>query len=170
MYKKGNEQGFALIIVLLIIAILGMLLPLVMSNLLNSAKEYQRTEEYVQLNKLEDMGVHLINEAIDQSEEVASLQTQNWIDNHTSTPIDASITQNYKNELAKALSDYDLDNGLKLNVKKGDYANEVMIDDILIVSDMTIVVNYSVLPNIPGQEINRARTEGSRTINLELES
>lgn len=75
-----NENGAALVIVLLIITVIGIITPPIISNILGSIEQYQRTEESVQRSKLEDMGLTYMENAIIQSEEVASGEIETWLE------------------------------------------------------------------------------------------
>ncbi|WP_407272736.1 hypothetical protein [Radiobacillus sp. PE A8.2] len=51
-----NQQGYALVLVLLTITVIGILTPPIINSLLNSTQQYQRSEENIQLQKLIEMG------------------------------------------------------------------------------------------------------------------
>ncbi|NEU29786.1 type II secretion system protein [bacterium LRH843] len=56
--KRINEQrGYALIVVLLTITIIGIAAPVIVTSLLNSSHQYQKAEKDIQLTKLAEMGV-----------------------------------------------------------------------------------------------------------------
>lgn len=50
-----NQSGGALVLVLITITVIGILVPILMSNILSSASQYQKTEESFQRAKLEEM-------------------------------------------------------------------------------------------------------------------
>ena len=54
--KPLKQQGYALIIVLLIITIIGLLAPPLINSVLNSSLQAQKAEENIQTEKLIDMG------------------------------------------------------------------------------------------------------------------
>ncbi|UCZ52140.1 hypothetical protein LGQ02_14980 [Bacillus shivajii] len=54
--RLNNEYGYALVIVLLTITMIGIFIPPLIGSVLNSATQYQRGEENIQAEKLVDMG------------------------------------------------------------------------------------------------------------------
>ncbi|WP_017186713.1 hypothetical protein [Alkalibacillus haloalkaliphilus] len=139
----NNERGFALILVLIIIAVISITLPVIMTNLTNSAMQYQRSEEQLQLDKLEDMGVNFTNEVLKKVEDLALEQTKDWLSSVATTPSKDNVSQYYTNELSQALNGYNLFNGTQVNVEGG-YAFETNIEDIVVEDVTTIIVEFSI--------------------------
>ncbi|WP_100371703.1 type II secretion system protein [Bacillus sp. FJAT-45037] len=62
--KQKNEKGYALILVLLTITMIGIFIPVLLSNLLSNANQFKLAEENLQRIKLEDMAQVYINKSV----------------------------------------------------------------------------------------------------------
>lgn len=62
MITIKNERGYALLLVLLTIVIIGIFIPVIFSSIISSSSQFQKTEEDIQRGKLEQMAeVHIQN-------------------------------------------------------------------------------------------------------------
>ncbi|KHF40959.1 type II secretion system protein [Halalkalibacter okhensis] len=62
-----KEDGYALILVLLVIAVIGILAPIIISNIMSSANQFNKSEEDIQMAKLEEMGTLYIETALQKT-------------------------------------------------------------------------------------------------------
>lgn len=95
--QLSNQNGYALVLVLLIIAVMGILTPPLVNSVLNNAKQFQRSEENIQLNKLIDMGkMYARNSIIDEINNLPTTSISDGIDTLSSElsnvvkPLDSS--------------------------------------------------------------------------------
>ncbi|WP_368503327.1 hypothetical protein AB3N04_13875 [Alkalihalophilus sp. As8PL] len=51
-----NQRGYALLIVLLIITVIGIFAPILISNLMNSSIQFEKAEQDIQMQKMKEMG------------------------------------------------------------------------------------------------------------------
>lgn len=59
-----EEKGYALVVVLLVIVLIGIFIPLIYSALLSTSIQIKKTEETLHHNNLADMGVTLFETAV----------------------------------------------------------------------------------------------------------
>ncbi|MBU6081591.1 hypothetical protein [Allobacillus halotolerans] len=163
-----NENGAALVIVLLIITVIGIITPPIISNILGSIEQYQRTEESVQRSKLEDMGLTYMENAIIQSEEVASGEIETWLGNLDSAPNHHVIVRQFKNSLENEFRKNGLIDGVEISMTD-QIRYRISISDIKIANGQNIVVNYAVAPTINGDYRSNHLVEEMKTIQVAIE-
>lgn len=75
-----NQNGFALILVLLTIIIIGILVPPLMNSVISNAKQVQISEEIIQKTKLIDMGKLMARNTIEKEINLLTTDVDNAVD------------------------------------------------------------------------------------------
>lgn len=64
LFSLKNDRGYAFLMVLFIIVMIGIIVPPIMSSILSSASQYEITEETMQHNQLVEMGVSYFEQTV----------------------------------------------------------------------------------------------------------
>lgn len=159
-----KEDGYALILVLLVIAIIGILAPIVISNIMSSAHQFNKSEEDIKLTKLEEMGNLYIETALQKAIEEVQ-EEGSW---RETLPTNPGVT-----EIGDSLS-----SALQMKLQNQGYTEEVEIivlgdqskiflsmDEIHVQSgnDQTFSLNihYTIETSLHSQSRNTLKTETS---------
>ncbi|WNF35930.1 hypothetical protein RJD24_15945 [Bacillaceae bacterium IKA-2] len=134
--KLINQNGIALILVLLIITIIGILVPPLMSSVLSSATQYQKTEESFQRTKLEEMAklyfektVKQIAKSINSNEDRPNNETDFLVElNDELNELHPVIPSQLEEKKQKFRIEYI--NGIDINGLKISYSIVTIINDI----------------------------------------
>lgn len=177
MKTLKEQRGYALIIVLLIITIIGIFTPLIMNKLLNNTHQFQKTEEKMQLNKLSDMGVIYVEHAIDKAGEDASIKVSRWLqeiqekqenDPNVLTPTDSEIAEKYKQFFESELDTYIPNRILIQEMSEQKYQFKIEIDPPNLENDNTIDVSYTITPSLDTKFDEKNTKTGHKTISIKI--
>lgn len=162
-----QQKGYALILVLLIITIIGLFLPLLMSNILSSSHQYEKTEKMIQLEKISEMGVIYVERAIDLASEQARLNTLSWIESQEeSVPDTSEIINQYKSFLITSLTYYNLDSEFEMIFDEESYRYKAIIN--LIDNGTNLKVKYTITSSIDREYQETNTREEERIIALNI--
>ncbi|WP_226036523.1 hypothetical protein [Aquibacillus saliphilus] len=161
-----NQRGYALVIVLLTITIIALFIPPIMSNVMSSALQFQRTGEKLQLTKLEEMGQFYFESALEGATIGAKDSLTQWLDNQPDSIIDdnEAIVDKYKTELESELNSFEPELEIKLN----DSRIKIILDSIS-VENRTISVSYTITPSLDSQYDDSNSLTEEQTIGIELD-
>lgn len=162
MLKEQN--GAALIVVLITIAIIGVMIPSIMSNITTSANQFERSEEYTQVNALIDMGVEFTHSVIEDSRDGAKESTESWLEQSNADP--DSIISYFREQLNQSLRTKELNNGVRIDV--GEEHGFITELNSISVEDQSIEVDFVVTPVLEGDELEDDQEVGSKIIELEF--
>ncbi|WP_027964166.1 hypothetical protein [Halalkalibacillus halophilus] len=166
MNKLTSERGYVLIVVILIIAVIGIITPPIMSNILNSAIQYQSTEKELQLDKLRDMGLTFADEAILHSEDVALEETETWISGLSEAPSNQQVINQFETYFKDELSNLGINEELIIEIEE-DASYRVSFEDIS-TSTSALTINYYVTPALEDDFDDRHMEEESKEISLSI--
>jgi hypothetical protein len=157
-----NEKGYALIIVLLTITVIMLVVPVLVSTMLNSSKQFQMTEEEIQLTKLAAMGVQYTEKAVEVASEAAKQKTLAWIEQQSlaSDPSEEAKRSKFIEFLKEELQNSFFPSDqivISLQPNRYMYRVEVSIDNS---------VKYTVFPSVNGQFSSEDSIEGQIEVNV----
>ena len=165
-----NQVGYALVIVLLTITVIMILIPPILSNLLNSTQQYQTTEQRLQLTKLEDMGVIYFKKALNNATEEARTNVLVWLEDQSNAASDnVAIINQYKEELQSSLGNYGLGSELEIIVEPNEERFKIMIDSITIEDNTNLSVKSSIIPSLDNKYDESNVIDQEQTINLQIQ-
>lgn len=135
---------------------------------MNSTHQYNKTEENLQLDKLSEMGIVYVENAISKASEKARIAVQEWLQNQTDpVPSESEITNHYINYLDAALKNFDLNPELEIVMNDSDFRFKIEINHINIENNTDIKVNYTITSSLNSEYDERNSFEGERIINLD---
>ncbi|OLS36328.1 hypothetical protein BTR22_12565 [Alkalihalophilus pseudofirmus] len=67
MHFIKNQHGYALLVVLLIITVIGIFAPILVNNVLSSSKQFIKVEEQMQHEKLANMAYLYIDKSVEET-------------------------------------------------------------------------------------------------------
>jgi type II secretory pathway pseudopilin PulG len=106
MRLQKEEQGYALILVLVLIVLLGIFIPSIMSNLFGSNSQMKMTEKNIQLENLHNMGTTYMGEAIDEAAKVAKETVEEWIGKQTTNSDESKVVEMFYSNFSKVLNEF----------------------------------------------------------------
>lgn len=162
MLKEQN--GAALIVVLITIAIIGVMIPSIMSNITTSAKQFERSEEYTQVNALIDMGVEFTHSVIEGSRDTAKENTESWLEQGN---VDSdSIVTYFREQLNSAMRTKGLEDSVRIDVgEENGFKTEIRS---ISVEGQSIEVDFVVTPVLENEVLDDEEETGTKTIELEF--
>ncbi|GAE27330.1 hypothetical protein JCM9140_3464 [Halalkalibacter wakoensis JCM 9140] len=114
-----NQNGYALILVLLTIALIGIFIPIIITNIFNNSLQFQKIEENNQLLKLEEMAYLYMDKALDHSAKVAQEKIVIWFEDNPGA--DSTLILNtFLDIFEDELSFYEVALGSELHKKMHD--------------------------------------------------
>ncbi|MFC5464091.1 hypothetical protein [Lederbergia graminis] len=131
---RKNQSGYALITVLLIIAIIGVVTPPIISNIINSTQQFKRSEENIQLEKLREMGINYMENSLQH------------IVNNSEPP---TGLEQYKTELESKLYQFVPELGLRKEMKEDAHAFRLIVESVEIEGN-DLKITYRVTPTLNG--------------------
>ncbi|QOR66370.1 hypothetical protein IM538_21815 [Cytobacillus suaedae] len=161
-----SEKGYALIIVLITITVIMLVIPILVSSMLNSSKQFQTTEEDIQLTKLATMGVQYTEKAVEVSSEEAKQKTLAWIEEQRN--LEPPVPEPSEGEKRTKFIEF-FKAELRNNYFPGDeiviplqpnrfmYKVEISIDSS---------VQYTVFPSVDGQFLSGDSIDGDIAVNI----
>ncbi|MBD8068856.1 hypothetical protein [Bacillus sp. PS06] len=168
-----NQKGYALLLVLVIIVIIGIIIPLIMSSITNSARQYELTAQHLQNDKLVSMGEMYIESVVDRIVQNASENANSTV---TKCLEGAKNSNDYKNCIGAELGRYQLsptgtsemniqldsNNGYKIKIV-GLAVNESSIGTEKL---YTVTVKGTITPFFGGKFDTSSASEFERSIKL----
>jgi len=167
--KSGNrEKGYTLVIVLVVIVIIGVFIPSIISNLMSSNLQYQKSEQNIQLKSLRIMGVTYLDKSIDMASKEAKRIVDVWINEPVrvnNPPNEKDITDKYFEEFKKELNKLiPLYRVIKMAGDNSQF--EMVIKSIN--NQPTISIKYEVTATLNGKTEMTSKVEGQKIININL--
>ncbi|SFQ22311.1 hypothetical protein [Salibacterium halotolerans] len=156
---KLNESGYTMILVLLTITIIGIMVPPIMSSIMNSSSQYNESEENIQRKKLMDMGTIRIEKkvelAVEEAEDIVERETK---EGETQDPEDRFFNL-LQNRLPSSEETIVLqDGGEQFILSHGSPSP----------SGGGITVSYEVTPSLDGGGKEAAKLQDTVTVNVSL--
>lgn len=135
-----HERGYTLIVVLLIIILIGIMAPLIITNIMNNSLHFKKSENKIQLTHLANMGEMYMNHAVSQ----AAVNSGNdmVIDEDNLNP--DKIKEQFILNLQKELEMYRLPDGLTIKMREDSYQFNMVITSIIKGENNTIEVDYTI--------------------------
>ncbi|RCW66391.1 hypothetical protein [Saliterribacillus persicus] len=164
-----NQNGYALLIVLLSITIIMLLIPPILVNILNATTQYKKTEELIQLEKMEVMGITFVEHAIEAASNTALENLEEWMENQSSSVLEnnAAIISRYEVELEAELATYGLNPQHEIILDPAKFRFKMEIKEIDI-EDSTIILSYDITPSATGQYHDENVISEDQTVDLEI--
>ncbi|CAM3952454.1 hypothetical protein [Alkalicoccus chagannorensis] len=136
-----NQRGYALLLVLLIIVLVGVAAPPIIANAINVVSQNQQTEEQIQLDHLEEMGTVYADAAIDEARRVTTAGFE--VDGDQSVQ---DIIDEYKDDFASNLDEFlsediVLDEGRSVSVSDTSNETEAEGENELVIAFEITAVN-----------------------------
>lgn len=141
LFKK--QSGYALILVLLAITLIGVLSIPIVNSVLNSSQQYQKTEQNIQKEKLREMGIVYMESVVN-----------NAINNLTTLLNDGNFSlttsEQYKNQLQSELLKIvpELNSGAVKVIEEDRFMFSIKINSMELTADKNIIISYTVIPSI----------------------
>ncbi|RSL34759.1 hypothetical protein D7Z54_02660 [Salibacterium salarium] len=137
-----NQKGYAILVVLLTITMIGIMVPVVMSNIMNSSTQYNETEEDIQLNKLAEMGAFHFEKEAERIKE----QTKTSIENMEKIEDDDDVELMFYTYIENSsLNGYEKTITLEENQEQFTITQNTMNRH-----EDKIVIDYTVSPSLNG--------------------
>ncbi|MBS4216994.1 hypothetical protein KHA96_01555 [Bacillus sp. FJAT-49711] len=133
--KKQN--GYALILVLLIITIIAVLTPPIISSIMSSTHQYKKVEQNIQIENLREMGITYLEGVVEQS--VNKLNTEIKYSNDS---------VEYKNKLESNIAKFIPGNQITKKFKEEGQQFRLKINLVNIDKNNQIVIDYQVTPSL----------------------
>lgn len=157
---KSKQDGYTLIFVLLVVLLIGILAPAMMSKIVSSKLQIQKTEQKIQLEKLRQMGI----EYMESSVVYANKQIANEPD-----PI--SDNTQYMEKLQEYLRQVDSQFGNKVKkvLKNDDQQFIIKINSTNLVDEDNIILSYTVTASITKPKYQEKESNEEVLIHIEKE-
>ncbi|MFD2706174.1 hypothetical protein [Salibacterium lacus] len=156
---KLNESGYTMILVLLTVTIIGIMVPPIMSSIMNSSSQYNESEENIQRGKLMDMGTIRIEKkvelAVEEAEAIVEEQTR---EGETENPEDRFFRL-LQNRLSASEETIVLKEGQQQFILSHNDPSREGGD---------ITVSYEVTPSLNGGTDEVERLQDTVTVNVSL--
>ncbi|MBD7909097.1 hypothetical protein H9659_12250 [Sporosarcina sp. Sa3CUA8] len=136
---KLKQDGYTLVLVLLVVLLIGILAPVMMSKIVSSKLQIQKTEQKIQLEKLRQMGVEYMESTVAYANNQIASEPNPIIDN----------TQ-YMKKLQEYLRQVDsqFGNEVRKVLKKDDQQFIIKINSTDMVDEDNIILSYTVTASI----------------------
>ncbi|MGE8078449.1 hypothetical protein [Peribacillus loiseleuriae] len=162
--KQKNEAGYTLVLVLLTITLILIFSVTLISNVLNSALQNQKSEKNIQLDQSSRMGVMYVEKEINSANEEAKKAVIKWLNDLLTTdpiPTNAEIAAKYEEKFRVKLVDQE--------IISSDNTYRFKIDYISITrADNTLTVTYTIIPSL-NNVYAKADPEREKTINIKIQ-
>ncbi|WP_409971962.1 type II secretion system protein [Bacillus sp. Bva_UNVM-123] len=177
--KKINEQkGYALILVLLTITIIGIFTPMIFSKLINNTQQFKKTEEQLQLRKLSDMGIIYVESAIDKASENAYQEVLDWLnkikekmelDPKIKAPTQSEIVEKYYQIFSnEKLEEYIPSRMVTTKMSDEKFQFKKQIDSIALENNK-LTVYYTIFPSVNYDNFSEKNSvRGDKTIIIDI--
>ncbi|WP_028392100.1 hypothetical protein [Bacillus cihuensis] len=162
--KHKNEAGYTLVLVLLTITLILIFSVTLISNVLNSAMQNQKSEKNIQLDQSSRMGVTYVEKEINSANEEAKKAVIRWLNDFPTTvpmPTNAEIAAKYEEEFRVKLVDKEIissDNTYRFKI---DYIKITRIVN-------TLTVTYTIIPSL-NNVYAQADPEREKTIDIKIQ-
>lgn len=162
---RSNQNGYSLILVLLIITVIGIMSIPLMSSIMNSNDQFQKSEEKQQLTNLTEMGEQYIQNAVSTSTADAKNNVQNWLQSSPNPfPNNDQITSSFLSELQTELNTFVPNNEIIIILKENSFQYKVDAS----IDTINKKVDYTITPSLNGIYDTENSINGEITINLDL--
>ncbi|SFL45633.1 hypothetical protein [Salibacterium qingdaonense] len=156
---KLNESGYTMIFVLLTITIIGIMVPPIMSSIMNSSSQYNESEENIQREKLMDMGTIRIEKkvelAVEEAEAVVEEETRQG---ETQNPEDRFFNL-LQNRLSSSEETIVMQEGAEQFILSHENPSR---------SGGEITLSYEVTPSLNGGGEEAEKLQDTVTVNVSL--
>ncbi|MFJ7974736.1 hypothetical protein JNUCC23_15925 [Peribacillus sp. JNUCC 23] len=162
--KQKNEAGYTLVLVLLTITLILIFSVTLISNVLNSSLQNQKSEGNIQLHQSSRMGLKYVEKEINTANNEAKKAVIKWLNEFPTTnaiPTDAEIAVKYEKEFRTKLVDKEIISSDKMYQFKIDYISITRVDN-------TLTVTYTITPSL-NNVYAQADSEREKTINIKIQ-
>ncbi|WP_262174251.1 type II secretion system protein [Saccharococcus sp. Marseille-Q5394] len=134
-----KQNGYTLIWVLLIVVLIGVLTPPLVSKVLSSKLQVQRTEKAIQLEKVRLMGVTYMESVINHANDELVKKSDSLLD-----------SKQYKESLQQKINEIDsqFTNEVVKVLKVNGQQFRLKINTIKIIDDNKVVITYAVTSSL----------------------
>ncbi|RSL32376.1 hypothetical protein D7Z54_15885 [Salibacterium salarium] len=155
-----NQKGYTMLLVLLTITIIGIMVPIFMSSIMNSSTQYKETEENIQLQKLADMGSLYFEKEVEALKEEAKAFIE-----HMENVEEEDVERIFYNYIEDELASYS-----KKTISIEENHEEFTIElNTIHRSDNEFVIDYTVIPSLNGGIDEGEPLTNTMTINMTIE-
>ncbi|MED3571439.1 hypothetical protein [Cytobacillus praedii] len=170
MRKLKEQGGYALLIVLLAVTLIGIFTPLIFSKLMNSTQQFQKTEQGIQLHKLSEMGTVYVENAISVAGNHAKEGVTKWIKQKDPTkpaPTNQEISEYFYRLFTAELGNYIPSPSFIKEMSDPKYKFKMAIDSISL-GNSTLDVSYTITPSLNNQFDGKNERKGNKAISINI--
>lgn len=161
----NNQNGYSLILVLLIIAVIGIMSIPILSSIMNSNDQFRSSEEKQQLTGLTQMGELYIQNAVQTATANAKNNVLTWLQSSPNPfPTNDQITSRYLSELQTQMNTFAPSSGKVIILK----ANSFQYKIISTIDTINKKVVYTITPSLNGVYDSENSVNGNISINLNI--
>lgn len=161
----NNQNGYSLILVLLIITVIGIMSIPILSSIMNSNDQFKKSEEKQQLTSLTDMGELYIQNAVQTATANAKNSVMTWLQSSPNPfPTTDLITSRYLSELQTQMNTFAPSSGKIILLKDNSFQYKISST----IDSNNKIVNYTITPSLNGVYDLGNSVKGYISINLNI--
>lgn len=170
MKKLKGQRGYALLMVLLAVTLIGIFTPLIVSKLMNSTQQFQKTEQGIQLHKLSDMGTVYVENAIEVAGNHAKEGVTQWLkqkDPAKPAPTNQEISAYFYQLFTSEIENYIPSSSFIKEMSDPKYKFKIIIDSISL-GNSTLDVSYTITPSLDNHFDEKNGSKGNKEISINI--